>query len=136
MKYIYLSCFTLVLFLNTVFAATHHPQDFLKSIQGTKDEGTKIVQHYCAVCHAKQPQIELGAPKINDKEAWNFRLQQKIESILEHTKSGFNLMPAMGGCFECSDKQIELAIAAMLDDENQKIFIKELLELKKSSKSK
>jgi len=34
--------------------------------------------------------------------------------LLEHTSEGFGAMPARGGCFECTDEQLELAILAML----------------------
>lgn len=96
------------------WAESHHPQEFLKKISGTKTEGAQIVQHYCAMCHAKNPLIQLGAPTIGDKDAWRLRIKQGIDVLLKHTDEGLNAMPARGGCFECSDKQLLLAIDAML----------------------
>ena len=40
--------------------------------------------------------------------------QKSIDGLFKHTDEGFNAMPARGGCFECSDRQLKLAIAAML----------------------
>lgn len=100
--------------INQGFAATHHPQDFLKSIAGSKTEGKQIVQHYCAMCHAEKPLIQLGAPRMYQTSDWGARVKQGIDVLLQHTDEGFNAMPARGGCFECTDQQLKLAILAML----------------------
>ena len=105
------------LFTSTIWAASHHPQDFLKEIAGSKTEGTQLVQHYCAMCHAEKPMIQLGAPTIGQHAAWDPRFKQGIDSLLKHSEEGFNAMPARGGCFECSDKQLMLAILAMLPED-------------------
>jgi cytochrome c5 len=97
-----------------LFAATHHPQQFLESIRGLKNEGEQIVQHFCANCHAVKPLIELGAPKINQESDWGPRIKQGLDRLLEHTSEGFGAMPARGGCFECTDEQLRLAILSML----------------------
>jgi len=109
----------IILFLNLsqsgiINAASHHPQEFLQSIRGTNDEGNAIVQHFCANCHAEKPLIDLGAPKIGQLGDWSNRKKQGMPVLLEHTSEGFGAMPARGGCFECTDEQLELAILAML----------------------
>jgi cytochrome c5 len=97
------------------FAASHHPQEFLKRIEGKSDEGQQIVQHFCANCHAENPMIPLGAPRIGSKEDWQPRVKPGLDVLFQHTSEGLNAMPARGGCFECSDHQLLLAIAEMLD---------------------
>lgn len=97
-----------------MWAASHHPQDFLEHIAGDPDEGQQIVQHYCANCHAQKPIIPLGAPRIGQVNDWKLRVKQGMDVLFKHTDEGFNAMPPRGGCFECSDKQLKLAIAAML----------------------
>ena len=109
--------FALCVLAITSQAASHHPQDFLKKIEGSKTEGEQIVQHYCAMCHAEKPVIQLGAPTIGQKEAWEPRIKQGIDVLLKHSDEGLNAMPARGGCFECSDHQLLLAISAMLPKE-------------------
>lgn len=99
------------------WAASHHPQDFLKNISGSKTEGEHIVQHYCAMCHAEKPMIQLGAPIMGNKALWGPRIKQGMDALLKHTDEGLNAMPARGGCFECSDQQLMLAIRAMLPKE-------------------
>lgn len=120
--------YTLV--VNAIYAETHRPEDFLKQIRGTKDEGAQIVQHFCANCHAINPLIELGAPKINQKNDWEPRLKQGFKQVLAHTMEGIGAMPARGGCFECSDEQLTLAVLAMLPVSLQEQLNKELKENK------
>ena len=105
---------TLWLLATTSWAASHHPQDFLKSIVGSKDEGMQIVQHYCAMCHAEKSMIQLGAPRLGQGDDWVPRFKQGMDIILKHTDEGLNAMPARGGCFECTDRQLLLAVEAML----------------------
>jgi cytochrome c5 len=106
--------FSCCLMLALSHANSHHPQEFLQSIKGSKDEGMKIVRHFCSSCHATKPMIELGAPKIKNQNDWASRIKKGIGVLLSHTEEGFNAMPARGGCFECSDEQLRLAILAML----------------------
>jgi len=106
--------FLLCLIASSSWATSHHPQDFLKSVAGSKTEGQQIVQHYCATCHAVKPLIPLGAPRIGDATDWKPRLKQGMQTLIKHTHEGINVMPARGGCFECSDEQLLLAILAML----------------------
>ena len=94
--------------------ASHHPQQFLDALQHDPRAAEKIYQQYCANCHAKHPLIPLGAPRIGDKTAWQQRLRHGNAILLKHSLNGIGLMPARGGCFECSDEQIEMVIQYML----------------------
>lgn len=111
MKWIFLLADILV---QSTFAASHHPQDFLNKVTGSKDEGQQIVQYYCSNCHAVKPLIQIGAPRIGEAADWEPRTKQSIDVLFKHTDEGFNAMPARGGCFECSDRQLKLAIVAMI----------------------
>ena len=113
-------------------AASHHPQEFLKHIKGAENEGEQIVQHFCASCHAPKPMIELGAPKIGQDEEWAFRFRQGIKVLLDHTEEGINAMPARGGCFECSDEQLILALLALLPEKLHNVALVELKDHKKN----
>lgn len=110
LKY-YIILFVMVL---PVHANTHHPEQFLKSISGSQNEGEQIYMHFCVNCHAPQPLISLGAPRIDEESDWKSRLKQDMEVLFQHTDEGLNAMPARGGCFECTDKQLMKAILFML----------------------
>lgn len=107
-----------------VLAASHNPQQFLDSIKGLPNEGAQIVEHFCATCHAAKPMIELGAPTSKNSQNWNNRAQQGLDVLLLHTLEGFGAMPARGGCFECSDAQLQEAILFMLPESAKKFINK------------
>lgn len=96
------------------YADSHHPQEFLQSISGSKNEGEQIYTHFCVNCHAAKPLIPLGAPRIGEEGDWKIRLKQGMDLLFKHTDEGLNAMPPRGGCFECTDKQLMLAISFML----------------------
>jgi len=104
----------LILLTCNVHAANHHPKIFLQKIMGDPHEGQLIVNHYCATCHAQHPLIPLGAPRQQKLEDWQPRLKQNLKQLFKHVDEGFNAMPARGGCFECTDHQLYLAILALL----------------------
>src|SRR3990167_4948407 len=95
-------------------AHTHYPQDFLAQIAGSAHEGQQIVQHFCSSCHAVHPKISLGAPRIGNPDDWSVRVSQGLDILFQHTAQGYNSMPARGGCFECSDKQLKRAILVLI----------------------
>lgn len=114
-------CMTFLFLLNfQVKASSHHPQEFLHSLRGSKTEGKQIYTHFCANCHASRALIPLGAPRIGEDMDWKFRLKQGMDVLFKHTDEGFNAMPARGGCFECTDKQLMLTILFMLPKNVQK----------------
>lgn len=106
-------------------ASTHHPEIFLQSIKGSRHEGARIVDHFCSNCHADKPLIQLGAPRPFHGEDWRSRVQKGWKPLWTHTAEGMNAMPPRGGCFECSDQQLYLAIMAMLPVDLRKSLLKE-----------
>ncbi len=97
-----------------LFAASHHPNAFLEQVKGTKDEGEQIVQHFCGSCHASKPLIPLGAPRPRVEADWTPRLAAGLDALFQHANEGIRAMPPRGGCFECTDEQLWLAIKALL----------------------
>ena len=76
-NYLALLLVNLLCFSSADFARTsHHPQQFLQSIKGKTDEGMQIVNHFCSNCHALNPLIPLGAPRIGKKNDWSPRIKQ------------------------------------------------------------
>lgn len=100
-------------FLMASYAVPHKPLDFLKKIHGLPDEGQQIVRHYCSMCHDPNPQVHLGAPRIGYSSDWARRLKQGLDKLLLHTQEGLRAMPPRGGCFECTDAQLQKAIKVM-----------------------
>ena len=115
-------CLICCLLPSYLLAASHNPQQILKNIRGSKQEGAQIVQQFCATCHASKPLVELGAPKIRVESDWKPRLRAGFDSLLKHTEDGYGAMPPRGGCFECSDAQLRLAIEAMLPKTTHRVY--------------
>lgn len=118
-------------FTSLGYAETHRPQVFLKEIRGSKDEGKQIVEHFCASCHAEKPLISIGAPRVECEADWSPRVKFGSKIIWQHTLEGFNAMPPRGGCFECSDEQLLLAIEALLPKLLKEKILNELRDHKK-----
>ncbi|MCD6038798.1 MAG: Cytochrome c5 [Gammaproteobacteria bacterium] len=92
----------------------HYPMQFLTPLKNDRQAGKKIFREYCASCHAVHPLIEVNAPRIGDKAAWQLRRQRGLSLLFHHTLEGVGAMPARGGCFECSDGQLRRAIRYIL----------------------
>ncbi len=57
----------------------------------------------------------MGAPKKGDAAAWEARVAQGMDVLLDHAIKGFNAMPPKGTCMACSDDEIKAAIDFMLE---------------------
>ncbi len=70
----------------------------------------------CALCHDAGI---AGAPKTGDAAAWVERIKQGEETLISHAIDGFQgaagVMPAKGGCVDCSDKEITDAVKYMVE---------------------
>ena len=92
----------------------HHPEQQLEQMRKQGNMGQGIYEDYCASCHAEDPMIPTGAPRIGHKEDWDFRTKKGIDLMFKITDEGLGIMPARGGCFECTDDEIKEAIKFML----------------------
>lgn len=73
------------------------------AIQATYDRS-------CKTCHAVPG---TGAPQTGDAKAWQPRVAKGIDTLLDHTISGFNGMPPLGACMECSEDEFISLIELM-----------------------
>lgn len=64
----------------------------------------------CKTCHAIPGS---GAPQTGDTQAWQPRVAQGIDTLLDHTINGFNGMPPLGACMECSEDEFISLIELM-----------------------
>lgn len=92
----------------------HYPSTFVKQLKGDPLAGKKIFKQFCTSCHGNPPIIDIKAPRIGDKKAWKIRQQMGMQTLMQITTTGVGAMPARGGCFECSDEQLEETIKYMI----------------------
>lgn len=64
----------------------------------------------CRQCHANPA---AGAPLTGDVAAWAPRLAKGMDSLLEHSINGFQGMPPMGMCMQCTEAEFQALIEFM-----------------------
>ncbi len=79
--------------------------------------GVSVYQGSCIACH----NIGVGgAPKLGDKLAWQPRITQGLDVLVQHTIQGFKspggkaMMPPRGGKAALSDADIRAAVQYMV----------------------
>ncbi|RON69587.1 cytochrome c5 family protein [Pseudomonas fluorescens] len=72
----------------------------------------QIYVNSCQLCHANPA---ANAPLTGDRKAWEPRIQQGADTLLDHAINGYNGMPPMGQCVECSQEQFLQLIGFMAD---------------------
>ena len=75
--------------------------------------GQQVYDKFCTACHTSGV---MGAPKMNNASDWEARLDQGMETVLKHAVEGYNAMPPMGTCSDCSEDEIQAAIDYMIED--------------------
>lgn len=81
-----------------------------KSIVKAARSGEEVYNAVCTSCHAAGV---LGAPKIDDKAAWDPRASKGLDSLLNNAINGLNSMPARGGDPAITDEELSNAIVYM-----------------------
>ncbi len=75
---------------------------------GPQRTGDVVYADYCATCHDRTTQ---GAPLPDDDIEWARRLSKGQDVLVKHVMEGYKeLMPEKGGCRNCSDQEVLLAI--------------------------
>lgn len=83
----------------------------------TLEDGKKIYNQYCQVCHTGNYP---GAPVVGNKQQWAPLIDNGVETLIEHSITGYNNMPARGSCSTCNDAQIKAAVIYMIEQSKTK----------------
>lgn len=79
-------------------------------------DGEAVYQAACTACHG--PGIA-GAPQTGDAAAWEARLEQGMDTLVQHAIEGFQgdagVMPPRGGNANLTDEQVRDAVQYMVD---------------------
>ncbi|MBN1237729.1 MAG: cytochrome c5 family protein [Gammaproteobacteria bacterium] len=79
--------------------------------------GPQVFNQACYLCHA-DPGVG-GAPVIGDAAAWSSRIEQGMDTLIEHALNGFQgntgFMPAKGGRVDLSDEEVIEAVQYMVE---------------------
>lgn len=88
------------------------PQPLQRNITPADPALAQIYANSCQLCHANPA---ANAPLTGDRQAWEPRIRQGTDTLLDHAINGYNLMPPMGQCVECSEEQFLQLIGFMAD---------------------
>jgi len=80
------------------------------SFQAEARDAKEIYTKTCSMCHATGA---ANAPIAHNADAWKPRLAKGVPTLLKNAKSGFNAMPPMGMCADCTDAEIKSVIDFM-----------------------
>ncbi|PAV47355.1 cytochrome c5 family protein [Pseudomonas sp. HAR-UPW-AIA-41] len=69
-----------------------------------------VFNRACGVCHNGQLPM---APKKGDAAAWEPRLKQGMDTLVQHVTNGFNAMPPRGMCMDCTAEDYKATIEWM-----------------------
>ena len=69
-----------------------------------------VFNRACGVCHNRQLPM---APKKGDAAAWEPRLKQGMDTLVQHVTNGFNAMPPRGMCMDCTAEDYKATIEWM-----------------------
>ncbi len=73
--------------------------------------GDAVYNTACVACHAAGV---AGAPKLDDKAAWDSRMGQGVDGLVSSVLNGKGAMPAKGGNPSLSEQEIRNAVDYML----------------------
>lgn len=93
----------------------HYPLAFASHLKGDPHAGKKIYNEFCSACHANPPVVGVSAPLLGDRRRWQQLSTQGMDTLYSVVASGAGAMPARGGCFECSDAELRLAMVYLLE---------------------
>ena len=78
------------------------PADVAARAASAAPQDARLASLYSGACRSCHGQAGTGAPLVLDRAAWAPRWAKGEQTLLDHTISGFNGMPAGGQCFSCS----------------------------------
>jgi cytochrome c5 len=81
----------------------------VRAAEARRPQDAQLAAKYersCLLCHG----VRSGAPLVGFDPAWKPRVAQGHATLLAHVREGFNAMPAMGLCTDCSDTELRQLI--------------------------
>lgn len=73
----------------------------------------KIAALYAQTCEACHSHPGSGAPQTGDARAWAPRMAQGMDVLLDHTLGGYQGMPPLGSCMDCTEDEFAALIRYM-----------------------
>jgi len=94
-----------ILLLTSIFTFS------ITTVSHADEGGESVYENTCKTCHGSGA---LGAPLLGSKTAWEPRLKQGQDVLVQHALNGYNAMPAKGGNPLLTESDIKDAIEFMV----------------------
>ena len=91
---------------------TPAPVSALTAAAGTRS-GEAIYGTFCFACHATGVS---EAPLFGSLQQWQPRIDKGMDELVATSLTGFNLMPPMGTCMNCTENEMRDSIQYMIDN--------------------
>lgn len=78
----------------------------LQWAETARPSDVRLAERYensCLVCHGRNGS---GAPLTGFAPHWKPRMDKGLDQLVRHASDGFNAMPAMGQCNDCSAEDL------------------------------
>ncbi len=76
-----------------------------------KNDGESIYYRSCFSCHERG---HGGAPLRGNVEQWQARIDKGEDALMKSMVEGYKTMPPKGGCFDCTEKELQKALDFMV----------------------
>jgi cytochrome c5 len=96
--------------------ATLEIDESVAAAEVVAEGGEKIYQQACQMCHAAGV---AGAPMTGDTAAWEARITQGRDKLLENAIQGIGVMPPKGGQTQLSDDEVASAVDFLIQQATQ-----------------
>lgn len=97
---------TKFLVMTGLFLALTACDDNTKSALAPVQLDQRLVEIYVQSCMGCHTVPDSGAPQSHNLAAWAPRLTKGDDVLLDHMVNGFNGMPPLGQCFDCSAEDL------------------------------
>lgn len=91
-------------------SATQNPAKAQAQVVPLDANRQGIYDTNCGVCHSMEGS---GAPQSGVAADWQDRISAGMDGMVNKAMDGFQGMPAMGGCFDCTEEDFSHLISYM-----------------------
>ena len=99
--------------LAVALAACGKPAPSASEAPAVMPADPKLARLYAQTCKTCHGLPASGAPQAGDLAAWQPRVAQGMNVLIDHTLTGFKGMPPLGACSDCTEQDFDALIKFM-----------------------
>jgi cytochrome c5 len=114
-----IACLLAVIWLPTAWADGDPAHARLGTARGVLERGREVFEQTCVKCHGDETS---NAPFIGDRESWEPRVEQGIQTLVRHALEGHggpDGMPPKGGFAQLGNEDVAAAVSYLVHESRQ-----------------